>query len=465
LETNETPATGSNRSHSLAAFLSFLWPGLGQFYLRNRRAAAIFALPTVPILALAAYELRQGPFVFVARFVDPSFSRTAAIIAVLFGLWRLAAVAHAFVGNDRAGARSVLDRAVVVALAAVIVISHAGAGLLLAQTSDTVSKVFATPGPSSLVDLTTPVPSVDASGSPGPTSAPTPAPSIDKRVTILLTGFDAGPGRQEILYDSMMLVSFDPTTNSVQMINVPRDSTSFPLYFGRHPVVPTSLRLNSLPSSVSKQYVVGSPDSPYMTLVNEVGYLVGIHIDYYAAMDLMGFATLIDQVGGIDVVNPTAINDPYYDWLNGAPYGFTLAAGPQHLDGKHALAYVRSRKSAGDNDFGRSSRQQEVLVSLLHRMAQPSEILNIPSLLTTLGWTVTTNFPPGQVADYVAIGQNVPSDHFTGFVLSPTDGYSEYLPSGALCLFNARVAALSVKLFGTDSLWSGKPQPANTCPA
>jgi hypothetical protein len=98
-------------------------------------------------------------------------------------------------------------------------------------------------------------------------------------------------------------------------------------------------------------------------------------------------------------------------------------------------------------------------------MAQPSEILNIPSLLSTLGSTVTTNFPAGQVADYVAIGQNVPSDHFTGFVLSPSAGYSEYLPSGALCLFNARVAALSVKLFGTDSLWSGKPAPANTCPA
>lgn len=465
MDTNETPAQGSHRSHLIAAFLSFLWPGLGQFYLRNRRAAAIFALPAVLVLALVIYEMRQGPVVFVARFVDPSFSRIAAIIAVLFGLWRLAAVAHAFVGNDRARARSVLDRAVVVALAAVIVISHVGAGFLLAQTSDATSHVFATPGPSSLVDLTTPVPSVDASATPGPTSTPTPVPSVDKRVTILLTGFDAGPGRQEILYDSMMLVSYDPVANSVQMINVPRDSTSFPLYFGKHPVVPTSLRLNSVPSSVSRHYIVGSPDSPYMTLVNEVSYLVGIQIDYYAAMDLGGFVKLIDQVGGIDVVNPTAINDPYYDWLDGRPYGVIIPAGPQHLDGIHALAYVRSRKSAGDNDFGRSSRQQEVLVSLLHKMAQPSEILNIPSLLSTLGSAVTTNFPAGLVADYVAIGQNVPSDHFAGFVLSPTDGYSEYLPSGALCLFNARVAALSVKLFGTDSLWSGKPDPANTCPA
>jgi len=47
-----------------------------------------------------------------------------------------------------------------------------------------------------------------------------------------------------------------------------------------------------------------------------------------------------------------------------------------------------------------------------------------------------------------------------GICPEPSAGYSEYLPSGALCLFNARVAALSVKLFGTDSLWSGsRPRP------
>jgi LCP family protein required for cell wall assembly len=202
-----------------------------------------------------------------------------------------------------------------------------------------------------------------------------------------------------------------------------------------------------------------------MTLVNEVSYLAGIHIDYYAAMDLNGFVKMIDSVGGIDVVNPAVINDGNYDWLNGAPYGFYLAAGPQHLDGMHALAYVRSRKSAGDNDFGRSSRQQQVLVALLHKMAQPDQILNLPNLISTLGSSVSTDFPADRVADYIAIGQNIPSENFKHVVLDPSAGYSEYLPSGALCLFNSRVADESVTLFGQDSLWYNKPVPANTCPA
>src|SRR5664279_2140768 len=37
-----TPSTkGGERSPSLAALLSFVWPGLGQLYLRKRRLAAI----------------------------------------------------------------------------------------------------------------------------------------------------------------------------------------------------------------------------------------------------------------------------------------------------------------------------------------------------------------------------------------------------------------------------------------
>jgi LCP family protein required for cell wall assembly len=459
LDTNETAARGRGRSPSLAATLSFLWPGLGQFYMRNRRAAAVFALPAVLALVLLAYELRQGPVVFVARFVDPAFSRTAAVLVILLGAWRIAAVAHAFLGGDRIKAGRQLDRAVVIALAAVIVISHGGAGFLLAETSAAAEHPFATPGASSIVDLTTPPPttppSLEPSATAEPTATPIPTPSIDGRVTILLTG--AGQERP-IQYDSIMVVSYDPVTNSVQMVSIPRDSIYFPLYFGKHAVV-SSFRINSLPRYAK---AIGSPDSPYMTLVNQVSYLVGIHIDYYAALDITVFIKLIDMVGGIDVVNPSDIVNPYYDWLDGN-FGFNLAAGPQHLDGRTALAYVRSRESAGDNDFGRSSRQQEVLVDLLHKMAQPAQILNLPGLISTLFSAAQTSFPADKVADYVAIGQNIPKENFTQVVLSPSDGYSTYSGS-AICLYNSKVAALSVQLFGKDSLWSGKRAPAGTCP-
>jgi anionic cell wall polymer biosynthesis LytR-Cps2A-Psr (LCP) family protein len=187
-------------------------------------------------------------------------------------------------------------------------------------------------------------------------------------------------------------------------------------------------------------------------------------------MNLLGFVKMIDAVGGIDVDNPATINDSTYDWLNGAPYGFYLAAGRQHLDGKHALAYVRSRHGSdgtgGNSDYARSDRQQQVLVALLHKMAQPSQILALPGLISTLGSSVTTDFPANKVADYVAMGQSIPSGNIKQIVLSPPTysktGISTVTASS--CLLNAQVATLSIQWFGKDSTWYGKPAPANTCP-
>jgi len=456
LDTKPSSARGRGRSPSLAALLSFLWPGLGQLYAGKRRAAALFAVPAALALLVLAYELRQGLVVFAARFADPAFSRDAAAIVVLLGAWRLAAVVHAFGGIEQLKIPHNFDRLVVVALVAVVAISHAGAGYLLAVTSDAISPIF-NPA-SSFVDLAPPNPGSSASS--GPTTSPLPTPVAGGRVTILFTGTSSGESSN--LYDTIMVVSYDPKTDSVQMVSVPRDSASFPFYFGG--VDSASTKINSIPQYVRNGWIK-SPDSPYMTLVKEVSYLVGIPINYYAVMELGGFVKMIDMVGGIDVNNPKVISDPTYDWLDGSPYGFYLSVGPHHLDGRHALAYVRSRHTIGDYDWGRASRQQEVLVDLLHKMSQPSQLLNLPKLISTLGSSVTTNFPANQVADYVAMAQNVPSQNFKQVVLGPPYTILNISTvNAATCLLNDKVAALSVQFFGQYSLWYGRPAPRNTCP-
>jgi len=73
---------------------------------------------------------------------------------------------------------------------------------------------------------------------------------------------DSAPSRSEHLYDSIMVVSYDPKTNSVQMVSVPRDSASFPFYFGG--VDAASVKINSIPTYVRNGWIL-SPDSPYMT--------------------------------------------------------------------------------------------------------------------------------------------------------------------------------------------------------
>jgi LCP family protein required for cell wall assembly len=245
---------------------------------------------------------------------------------------------------------------------------------------------------------------------------------------------------------------------------VPRDTGYFPLYFGG--VFP--YKINYLAESVGNG-VLNSPEGKnraagLTTFIKEVSYLVGIPINYYANMNVDGFVKMIDAVGGIDVVNPKVIADPTYDWLDNGrtPYGFYLSAGPHSLNGKQALAYVRSRHTIGDYDWGRDGRQQEVLVDLLHKIAQPSEIPAIPGLISTIGSSISTDFPANQVADYVAMGQSVSSENITRVVLGPP--YEIPTSTAIYCLLNDKLAALSIGWFGTESTWYGKPTPAGTCP-
>jgi hypothetical protein len=111
-----------------------LWPGLGQLYLGKRRPAALFAVPALIFLLVLAYQLRQGGVVFAARFVDPSFSLAAIAIVIGAGVWRLASVVHAFSVGEHPKTHRAVDRAVLAALAAVIVVSHLGVGSLLLVT-------------------------------------------------------------------------------------------------------------------------------------------------------------------------------------------------------------------------------------------------------------------------------------------------------------------------------------------
>ena len=455
LDENTPAARGRRRSPSLAASLSFLWPGLGQFYLGKRRLAALFAVPALLILLILTYQLRQGVVVFAARFADPAFSLAAIAIVIVAGVWRLASVVHAFLAGEHLKTRRVIDRAVVVALAAVIVISHLGVGGLLLVTYNADTQVF-----NQDIVQAMPTDSLAPGETPGPTFAPLPTPVPGGRVTIMLI---AG-STQGALFDTIMVVSYDPKTNSIQMVSVPRDTGYFPLYFGG--VFP--YKINYLAESVGNG-VLKSPEGKsraagLTTFIKEVGYLVGIPINYYANMDVNGFVKMIDAVGGIDVVNPKVIADPTYDWLDNGrtPSGFYLSVGPHALNGRQALAYVRSRHTFGDYDWGRASRQQEVLVDLLHKMAQPSQILAIPGLISTIGSSISTDFPANQVADYVAMGQSVSSGNIKQVVLGPP--YEIPAPASMYCLLNDKLAALSIEWFGTESTWYGKPAPASTCP-
>ncbi len=112
-------------SPAVAGFLSFLFPGLGQLYVRRRRAAAVFAIPVLVLIVVVALQSLGGIQYFAAQLIDPTFALAALIVFGSLGLWRLASIGHAAIIAEPPGRRlrpQVV--AVVLILGLAVVIPH-----------------------------------------------------------------------------------------------------------------------------------------------------------------------------------------------------------------------------------------------------------------------------------------------------------------------------------------------------
>jgi LCP family protein required for cell wall assembly len=275
-------------------------------------------------------------------------------------------------------------------------------------------------------------------------------------VTILLTGIDKANGRTHSLTDTMLILTVDPTTGQSTMVSFPRDIARFPLYSGGT----FNGKINSL-MTWAQNHPTDFPDGPLPTLARELGFLLGIPVHYYAAVDLDGFRQMIDEVGGVTVTVDRPIRDYLYDWLDGSPRGFFLDAGTQTLDGRTALAFVRSRRGSGDNDFTRAARQQQLLLALRSKLTDPLMLPRLPAILDIAGETIKTNFPPERIDEMLHLAASVDDGSVRRYVLQPPK-YSVHPPTnttGGIYILTLKldaVRALSVELFGEDSAyWTG----------
>lgn len=434
--------------------LSAVWPGLGHGYLGRRRAAVLFALPPlIAVLLIVAWAALGGIERVAVGLFTPTLSLTMVVLIGLLGVWRLVAMADAYLSASGRGIRtSRRGGAVLAAAIGVVLVFHAGAVYYAWSFYDAGRQIFVDPGTAQAEP--SPSGSFDPAQDFNATPAVTPE-TASSRITILLTGIDSGGTRDHALNDTIIVASVDPVAKTASLISFPRDTARFPLYSGGT----YTGKINSL-MTYARLHPQQFPDGPANTLVKELGFLLGIPVHYYAAVNLDGFVKMIDAVGGVDVVNPRLINDPTYGgWTNGHAVGFYLTAGKHHLDGQTALAYVRSRKGAGDNDFTRAARQQQLLVALAHKMTDPSVIVKLPQLLQAASGAIRTNFPADRASEMLSLAKEIPSDAITRTVLGPTKYATRppYSETGGVYLLELKmdeVAKLSVSLFGSDSAYA-----------
>ena len=489
-----TAAPDRGRSRALAAVLSFLFPGLGQGYLGDRQATILFGLPALVLVALVALQLRDGVMHAFERLLDPAMAVGALVAIVAFGVWRVLAVVNAGAG----GGRTLLSRVTVVILVAVIGLSHGVgawyAGAIVAAdlrifSGDPLDEIAlealnATAEPSN-APTAAPI-SNGPPGSPGPgdSTAPTMTPSLppgyedvyddepidegeavvpgarpdidvqalkgldDGLLNTLVVGIDWKPGRDHALTDTMIVVSANTTTGEVFMFSFPRDTADFPIFTGGR----FQWRLNTF-AKYARNHPELYPDGGMRALADQIGYLLGIPIDYYASLNIPGFARVVDALGGVTIQNQFDLADP------GFGDGFFLPAGEHRLDGATALQWVRSRHGPHNSDFARALRQQQMLVALRKEMTRPEHLLNLPSIVEAISQVLSTDFPPSEIEELVSIADRVADE--------PTGSWVFRYPDWAVHLYASqtggrsvqflrldKIAQLSIDLFGDKSLYS-----------
>ena len=212
------------------------------------------------------------------------------------------------------------------------------------------------------------------------TRAATPPPLDSKqRINILLLGSDNDQKfpQDALLSQTMIVVSIDPSKRQVTLLSLPRDLwVPIPGY---------------ATAKIDVAYAKGG--APLARATVEKAFKIPIH--YYAWIGLNGLVRVVDRVGGVDVdVLHPVLDDNYPNDFSDSGYGTErvyLAAGPQHLDGRHTLQYVRSRHGDMLSDFGRSTRQQQVLLAIRQRTAEMDLVTALPTFARDLNGHVKTD--------------------------------------------------------------------------
>ncbi|WP_245160963.1 LCP family protein [Blastococcus sp. CT_GayMR16] len=320
---------------------------------------------------------------------------TIALVALL---WIVVVVAgYRMLLPPRVGrGRHLLGAVVVLLLVAAVAAPAVLAGRLAMTQRDLIAEVFDDNGRSATV--------ID-----------TPDPFGDKeRVNVLLLGGDGGEGRDGVRTDTVIVASIDTATGDTILFSLPRnlENLPFPADSPLAEVYPDGFEagdeseslLNAVYRNGPAEYpdILGPTDNPGADFLKlGVGEALGLTIDYYVLVNLDGFSSLVDALGGITV------NVNYYVPVGGEPSTGSLpdayiAPGPnQHMDGPTALAFARGR--FGLTDYDRMARQRCTIDSII-QAANPVRLLaKYQELAATTQDIVSTDIPRSALDDFVDV--------------------------------------------------------------
>lgn len=181
-------------------------------------------------------------------------------------------------------------------------------------------------------------------------------------------GYHALVDSFEGLSDTMLLIRFNPHTEQLVVLSLPRDTRT--LVDGR----------------LTKLNEANRDGGPVLAAKSVSDLLGGIAIDRYVRINVQGVEKLVDALGGININVPM---DMRYQDESQHLY-IDLEAGQQHLDGDQALQFLRFRYDE-KGDIGRIQRQQTMIRAIVNQALTPKTIARTPKILSVIQSHVDTN--------------------------------------------------------------------------
>lgn len=206
---------------------------------------------------------------------------------------------------------------------------------------------------------------------------------------VLISGMDKKGTieRADALSDVNMVASINPKTKQILITSIPRD------YY---------VDLYKDGQNYGPDKLTHSAKKGIQCTQETIEQLLGVKINYYAKFNFTSFMNVVDALGGVEV------DIPKYKVIGNNEgvfttkiYKYTMKPGLTTFDGKHALAFVRERKSflAGDNI--RNKNQMIVLKAIIKKACSLSIITKIDDVLASVSDSFDTNMSSSDIKSLV----------------------------------------------------------------
>ncbi|MEO0705136.1 MAG: LCP family protein [Cyanobacteria bacterium J06649_5] len=194
-------------------------------------------------------------------------------------------------------------------------------------------------------------------------------------------GYDGLVNSFEGLSDTMLMLRFDPASERVSVMSIPRDTRT------------------NVAGAVTKINEANREGGPALSAQAVSELMGGVAIDRYIRINVQGVEKLIDAIGGVEVNVPKDMkyqDDSQHLYIN-------LKAGEQKLDGDKALQFLRFRYD-DNGDIGRVQRQQMLMRALTEQALNPTTIARLPKILSVIQSHVDTNLSVEELVALVGYG-------------------------------------------------------------